>query len=58
MSHENKNIYDLARKAIALMVLGYEPRKNESIEGFVSRCESDLKKNIALKDEEYAKSGA
>lgn len=57
MSHEN--VYDLARKALALLVLGFEPRKNESIEGFVARYEPELKKMLsATKDEEYAESNA
>lgn len=54
MSREN--VYDLARKALALLMLGFEPRKNESLDGFVSRCESELRRATLAKDEDYAKS--
>lgn len=55
-----ENVYNLARKAFALLLLGYEPLKNESLEGFVSRCEYELKKTLSEKREEerYAETGA
>lgn len=52
-----ENIHDLARKAISLLILDFVPRKNESLESFVSRCESELKKATA-KGDEYAETRA
>lgn len=51
---KRESVYDLARKATALLILGYEPRKGESIEDFVARCESELKKLALARDEKHA----
>lgn len=40
---EKTTKYELARLALALMVLGYEPRPGETLEEFVARCERILK---------------
>ncbi|MEM1891239.1 MAG: hypothetical protein QXI45_02430 [Thermofilaceae archaeon] len=47
---EKTTKYELARLALALMVLGYEPRPGETLEEFVARCERILKTRETERD--------
>jgi len=53
---EEINMNDMARKAVALLIMGIEPLQGENIRDFVERGEKVLKEIIAKEsamEEEY-----